>query len=388
MSSGPRTNGGSLIGLVGFNPASVVVAARALGPTACVFGFTTESAHTARAVQAQLGKSRVQLFEFPSKNPGIDEVRASTAAALDELTPGSGRLMLDVTGGTKPMSIGAALAVYGRAADAQAVWLNGRGELLDAATGQSVGRGAAITPREVVAWTPGATVASTKWEGSSGKSLGALSAHVEGIGPLAEVLMRLLATPGAHEQLVKRTDQPMPLTPTTGDDGLVRMQLPGVELPEALPASVRREGDALICSREGPLAQGGWLEFYALAVLREHFASVPEARIGFGVHLRRAGPGAPSGDLAQDEVDAVVTVGSRTLIIECKARSSSGGAGADLQKRVAKTRQFFGSHAKVCFFHPTWGESPPQALAAFDPANVHLVGTTTAFRAALDRCLG
>jgi hypothetical protein len=316
---------GVFVGLIGRNPASVVLSARAFDPNVCVLGFTAASKETALAVCEQLGESRVQLFEVATNPPTIEEVRTAAGAVFKTLsaTQRTGDVVFDITGGTKTMSIGAALAVYQHFPEARSVWLDERGNLLDANSGQPYEIHVPVSPREVVAWTPGAWVASVKWEGAASEGLGVLAPHVDGIGPLAEVLMRLLATPGAHEQLVKRTGLSMPLTPTAGDGGLLRMRLPAVDLPQALPEGVRREQQTLICERDGPLAQGAWLEFHALAVMRAHFAKVPEARIAFGVHLRRAATSAQNGNLAQDEVDVVVTVGSRTLIVECKARVAS-----------------------------------------------------------------
>lgn len=340
------TGNTTLVGCVGFNPASVLIAARHYKPARVILIGTAGTKHHVGALSRQLGIP-VQCIAMATANEPIGVIAEHVREKLRD--DSNGRILFDVTGGNKLLTLGAWVGIGSAklATDAvQLVYLTPDGKLIDPTNGRDTNQQAVIKISEVLEWN-GAKVKSTGWAGS----LSGLPTAMVERRRLGEALLHTLAS----EKLLIEADR----------------NEATVELPQAiissLPPGFSMQGKKLRSNVSGYLQLNAWLEelclLHAASVLREDAAT----RAGIGVKLIRDSGGS-------DEADVVLVRGSRVCVIEAKARRTSKGAGDDLQKRIAKTREFFGDHAHVIFVHPAWGKSPPASLIGSSIRNVDLVG--------------
>ena len=115
-----------------------------------------------------------------------------------------------------------------------------------------------------------------------------------------------------------------------------------------MPPGFKQRGDKIEePEHSGVFSHHRWLEEFCL--LRAHSLLRAESDVTAALGVKLRSPGTSEGN---DEADVVLLRGGRVLVIEAKAREQPGGSGAQLQKRIAKTRTFFGDLAKVLFVHP------------------------------------
>lgn len=328
-----------LVAIVGFNPASVLLCARALKAGRTCLICTAETRDLANILKGQIGSATVV------------EVRAGAtitqvAAAVGSAVPSDARrVSLDLTGGTKILSLGAWHALQARETlDLSIAYLDGDGRLFDAASGVSLPR-ANLMPEDLLRWS-GASVRHSRWSGN----LKAVPAPIVDRFPVSRALF-----------------QHFPDWEVARYAGGERVT--GRGIPQTCRGfDTDEHGNYFVPAGSGFLRTNEWLEEYCLCEAARAMGTDAES-VGalFGSDLV-AGAG------GKDEVDIVLTRGARVLVIEAKARLTSKGAGADLHKRVQKARRFFGSHAQVLFVHPAWRGQPPRDLAELADRGTMLVG--------------
>ena len=152
-----------LIASVGFNPASVVLAARALEPrpSRVILLCTKETDPIASILPSQLGVPLCDIVEVPP-DPAVEAARDYLVRELS--IDASEDPVLDITGATKPLAIAAWLALAQLRPGFRAVYLAPSGKLRDANTGKPLPGEASISLRELLAWKSIA-VQSVEWEG-------------------------------------------------------------------------------------------------------------------------------------------------------------------------------------------------------------------------------
>ncbi len=346
-----------LVGIVGMNPASVLVAARALRPGRVELFCTTQSQPVARALEKQIARdpgADVKLHVW-TQNPTL------LAAELDSdrVVVGEGdRVDLDITGGTKTMSIGVWSGLRSRLGSRlRAIYLDERAALLEADTGAPAAVGSVIRSDEFLAWTS-TTVNDCVW---SGPLTGVSSEYVSRQG-IAERLVDALAARrpiGAKETIAEST----------------------ITLPRSLPAGFALKGGRLRGPFPDYFRMHAWLEEFCLVEAHRCIGPRADVHAAMGLQI--------SADRDKDEVDVVLTRGSYLVAIEAKARESAAGTGADLHKRIQKTRRYFGAVTSVIFVQPVWGRRPDRQLADAVDRKVTLVGSDRGeLHAAIKRGLG
>lgn len=336
-----------LVSLVGLNPGSTLFSARVLRPERMALIHTSESAAQAEALAAQASCPSDRVTWDPSL--GVDKARERVRK---ELTFNAERVVIDLTGGTKLMSIGAWQGLadqYGD--DLEAVYVDPkRVVLVDAGTGTPRLGGdsrAAIRPEEVLTWY-GAQLRITEWQGPLSEIPDGSWTHLE----LARHLLRAFGEAAVGRGVHR-------------DGGL---KVPRNYLPEALPPGTRYKKGRIYSDSKSFLGANVWLEELCLASACR--AVGDRADEVFAAH----GMVVYAGTGCDDEMDVVLTRGRRIVVIEAKARGSRAGAGADVHKRIQKACRFFGSHVQVIVVIPAWGEEPPRDLRDLTQDHAVLVG--------------
>lgn len=337
-----------LVSCIGFNPANAIIAARHYGVSRASLLGTRDTRTQMAAVADQIGGS-VQCIAFESAEVTIDSVCKRVAEALAPQPDET--IVLDLTGATKLLCIGTWNAVSALPQSQwEAVYLEPGGEMLEPVYGERITHNVTVEISEVLAWQ-GKAVQKAGWQGT-------LLDVDQGINERAS-LGRFLLNAFADNavRFHQRTN-----TATIDDDRPV----------PNLPPAFHRKGHKIAISHNGPshyFAHNGWLEELCLSRARRVFKKADDIRAAAGLEVTIPGTN------AVDEADVVMVRGPRTCVIEAKARRKGAGAGADLQKRIAKTRDYFGNHASVIFVHPAWGKTPPSELVARHKRDAILVGT-------------
>ncbi len=316
---------GVLVGIVGFNPVSVLVAARALSPRRVLLLCTEQSEPQAAALEALLAPP-VTIVCWDAV-PGLSEVRESIAEDLGDR--GEGPVFFDITGGTKPLAIGAWQGLTAACGDRlRGLYLDQSGVLRDADRGAPLGAEVTIHPDDFLRLR-GAQVRKVAWEGA--------------LEDMPEVMLRRMPLARALYEHLGRT----PLC-TDIERGAVHCR--GAALPRPLPPGFSVRGGWLVAEGDRNwLGKHRWLEELCLGAAREALNGVPGVRAALSLEIRGA-------EGAQDEMDVVLTRGSRVTVIEAKARGRREGAGVEALKRLHKARRFFsGPNTRVLFVHPIWG---------------------------------
>lgn len=334
-----------LVALIGYNPASAVVAARSrdLDVDRAVLLCTDKTQDRADVVKVQLGvPARCSAWQGV---PSIDAVAAAIAERV-EIARGD-VVVLDLTGATKSMAVGAYMGLRNQVGLAlTTVCLQPGGRLEDAATGNALDSRVVLLPEEVLAWN-GRTNPTMTWQGGP---TDALSAEIEG---RRGVCAHLFGKP-----------------PKGNTDTMAAM-------PNAAPPADFQVQRSDWLAPAGFLTHNQWLEEHTLHVARSVLDKHPESRLALSVELRGR---------VSDESDVVITRGATVTIIEAKNRAPKG-AGTDLQKRVRKARRDYGSHAQVIFVNPQWSAKPETTLD--EGPGVWLVGRNNeALRTAIKEATG
>lgn len=342
-----------LVGCVGHNPGSCLIAARKFQVSRAVLVCTAATRPQLQVVAAQL-RVPVREVMLVAGDLSVAGVEAKVRGALD-LGPEE-RVILDATGGTKLMGIGAWLGLSALPrARWSAVYLENDGELLDPRSGQHLTYRVAIEIDEILAWH-GRKIRGAAWRGM----LSDVQPEIRRRASLGDVLMKAVA-----EKRVR----------FYGNN--TALFLSGTP-PRSLPAGFRREENRVKTTVSRYFSKNQWLEELCVHRARVVFSRQKNIRAAAGVKTVLLN------DRSEDEADVVLVRGPRTCIIEAKARLQYEGAGAELQKRIAKTWENFGAHAKVIFVHPAWGQQPPRDLVAMVGARATLVGANPV---ALDRAI-
>ena len=336
-----------LVGLVGHNPASLLVVARSLSPKRTLLIATPQTIEIAKRLARQIPNSEPKLW---SGGFGIDRVRSGLS---DLIGSESGSICLDITGATKPLSIGLwATLNQSSGGRLKTVYLEPSGQLTDADTGQRIEHEVAIAPREMLVW----------YEASAGLKKGATGARWEGELSCLEpaIVQREALTRRLFDTFVSSTDCYRRNEPLPND----LLQLSAKDLP---PGASISGNQVVLPDVTDYLGANHWLEEYCALVSRDSLTDAPTVRAAIGLPIATESGGS-------DEADVVLLRGPRAVIIEAKARGKAGGAGTDMNKRIQKARRFFGSLARVIFVHPAWGQTVPQDLAEIAGPGVWLVG--------------
>lgn len=334
-----------LVSCIGFNPASAVIAARHYRAARAVLVGTRDTQRQLDAVASQIAVPvrRIEMDDprWPIRRLADAVCRAVAAAPGDDV-------VLDVTGGTKLMTLGVWIGTGNTGSQrVRVTYLGGDGRLVDPLTGDVSGQRVVIGIDEVLAWQ-GARISSARWMGPLDAVDGDLIARAQQLAPLLIRAVRQKAL------AIGQSANSASLGP--------------IALPAALPAGVAARGNRLVSSVEGYFSHNAWLEEWCLAGAARVLRDAPQARAGLGIV-------ATLGHHGQDEADVVLVNGARVCVVEAKARLSSDGAGAELQKRIAKTQEYFGDHAHVVFVHPAWGPQPSKHLVEVVGRRATLVGS-------------
>jgi hypothetical protein len=317
----------TLLGIVGRNPASILVCARSVNVDQAVLIVSDETSEISSVLASQL-HCPVEMITTPS-SPSIEEVK--TAIYSQGATFGSDKIILDITGGQKPMLLGIWESLQKMSLRAQVIlYLNDMGRLMDATTGKThSGSQASLQPEEFLAWR-NASRRKCTWEGL-----------LESIPNKYRVRARI-----AGELLKDRTwrDRDRSLS------------------------IIRRLNDQLTGEW---YEKNVWLEEYSLVAASNALEKTSgiQARLGMEVLTSDKSSKAQ----ANDENDIVLVNGARVVVVEAKARWTSAGSGDDLHKRIEKARYIFGDNARIIFVHPAW-EEPPAALKTLVDKRVILIG--------------
>lgn len=299
-----------LIGIVGRAPASIVVAARALKPDRTLLVHSDDTRTVAEVVQRQLADHGLPDPELVPADPNRLKATAQAVTARLADVQDSTQLVVDITGGTKPMSLG--------------LW-EGTRALLDADTGEKVPEAEDVTiyPREVIAWGRPDARLDTTWAGSPDEL-------DEGVRQRAVVWQQLAKaiTKGTWRSSVshpQRRFQPH-------------------RTPASLPPGFAFNDDGSIEVPLKYLAHNGWLEELALAEVASAVKTLAGVRLALSATVR----GEASGNV---ELDLVATRGARTLVVEAKTVAS--GVGPQLSKKAAHVGALLGPSARLLAFVPS-----------------------------------
>ena len=335
-----------LIGIVGRAPASIVVAARALRPDRTLLVHSDDTRTVAEVVQRQLADHGLPDPELVPADPNSLNATAKAVTARLADVQETTQLAVDITGGTKPMSLGLwegtrALAASLPPGLRSAVYLNAAGALLDADTGEKVpeAEAVAIDPQEVIAWgRPEARVVAV-WSGSPEE----LDEGVCQRGLVWQQLAKAI-TKGTWRSNVsnpQRHFQPH-RAPATLSPGFAFTADGSIEVPLK------------------HLIHNGWLEELALAEVAIAVKKLAGVRLALSATVR----GEASGNV---ELDLVATRGARTLVVEAKTVAS--GAGPQLSKKASHVAALLGPNARLLAFVPSvfgGGHAAVQSRADMD----------------------
>jgi hypothetical protein len=337
-----------LLTCLGDNPASAIVAGRHFSVGAVLAIVTARTRKLMEVVGKQLG-TPIECLEHDAESEGFTALAYRIRDALSKRAPSG--LVVDITGGTKLMGMGAFIgAELLRKHESPVLYLKANGRLADARSGSQLRCEVSISPQEVLAWY-GARITRHSW----------LRPAKHGVP--GEILERRALSHFLFERLGHKE---LKLAPN--ERGAIELQQG--QWPEPLPRGVERLSETII---HAPglryLKFSGWLE--ELCLLRAHAVArgATASWTAYGCHVAVT---SQSTDL--DEVDVIVVRGARVCAIEAKAKFSSESAGAELQKRIHKTRRFLGQQAKVIFVHPAWGKNVPADLERSSGAGVYLIG--------------
>ena len=352
----------TLVAAVGFNPASILVTARGMKtpPDHLVLLCTEQTEHVAQTVARQIGAIAPVILAYDT-NPPIENAR--TFLAENNYIPRDGEVILDITGATKSLCLALWLALSEIRTSFAAVYLEPDGRLRDARDGNPILATPHITPEEVLAWHS-SRIQTSSWRGASP----GLPAHYRERHALSKFLFsefKNIAINTTGEALRKETSPPFPPLP-----------------PGFLVEDVR------LCEppHTGFFSENKWLEEFCLAEACDVLDGAEDVEAVMGADVRPTG----AFGIAKDEFDVVMVRGARIAVVEAKARSHAGGGGAELQKRVAKTKKFFGDPAKLVFVHPAYNAAAlADNQALVDSRTVRLVGDSIKdYRAAIRWALG
>lgn len=340
----------TLVGIVGRNPASIVVSARTFRPVRAVLFCTGETRTIAANLQQQLKTDPgcdVQVETFP-QNPTLpeahDAMKRVTIQAEDEL-------VFDLTGGTKTMSVGAWTGLAARhGTRMRTVYLEPDGTLRGAESRDAIPSAAVLHPEEFLDWT-GAAITKHSWRGTAAQ----VPAHMRARRELGRAIFAAFMR-GEPLQTHHATDS---------------LMLAMTSLPSELPAGFSFEAGRLRGTGDGFLGANGWLEELCLFEALDAIGDDSRVRVALGLCYAGENGG-------NDESDVVLVRGANVVVIESKARGKESGAGADLHKRVQKAERFFGALTRVIFVHPAWGATPNTDLQESVKASVRLVGSDLA----------
>ena len=352
----------TLVAAVGFNPASILVTARGMKtpPDHLVLLCTEQTEGVAKTVARQIGSTAPLILAYDT-NPPIEEAR--TFLAEKDYIPRDGEVILDITGATKPLCLALWLALSEIRPSFTAVYLEPDGRLRDARNGNPILATPHVAPEEVLAWHS-ASIQASSWRGVASE----LPAQYRERHPLWRFIFSEFKNIDINPTgRVSRRNSRLPTPP--------------------LPADFHVE-DGHLCEPWGTdfFSKNKWLEEFCLTEACDVLDGASEVESAMGADIRTTG----AMGLANDEVDVVMVRGARVAVIEAKARSQAAGGGAELQKRVAKTKKFFGNPAKLIFVHPAYSVialADNQALV--DSKTVRLVGDSIKdYRAAIHWALG
>ena len=349
-----------LLGCVGFSPASVVAVGRDFLPSRAVLIATRKSQAQLAAVTRQLEVPvEAVILDGDGMEP-IASLQLKIARAL-KMAPHES-IVLDLTGGTKIMTAATYEAARQLRADkVKVVYLTPDGTIIDATDGMARDSSARLEISEVLEWQ-GAAISKREWSGP-------LSAVPKSVTQRAALGRFLLNAYGEKRARIE-----------TASNAITISRKPWLT---ALPPGFSEMGNGRIKSTiPGYFSHNRWLEELCLHQATIALDNCSITRVAAGLHIF-------SGEhKGSDEADVVLLRGTQVCVIEAKARLDSKGAGADLMKRMQKTRRFFGVMAKTVFVHPAWGPSPPPALVEITGDKGILVGArlkdiNTAIREAL-----
>lgn len=343
------------IGCVGFNPASLLVAARHFQIDEAVLLASRTSEPQLEAVARQLDIP-VHKLVFSQEIPTLNAITEKLVPILDSRR--EAQIILDVTGGTKLMAIGAWSSVQACAGTILSTYLKPNGVMINPQTGKKIRHEVAIEIAEVLAWQ-GTTANGAVWTGEIADiDRQILDREAVGITVLSAM---------AKKRAVFDVEKNM-------------VRLKRTPLPESLPPSVHRLNDRTLGSDvKGYFSHNRWLEEICLIRAQAVLGDYPATRAALGLVLRTG-----SSNATNDEADVVLVRGSRICIIEAKARKVAGGAGGELHKRIQKTQRYFGELAHVIFVHPAWRDKPPSDLVDAAGTRATLIGSDIE---ALDRAI-
>ncbi|PSB39458.1 hypothetical protein [Aphanothece minutissima] len=319
-----------LIGIVGRAPASIVVAARAFRPDRTLLVHSVGTRPVAEVVQRQLADHGLPRPELVAADPDrLDATAQAVTAALADVPDGT-PLVVDLSGGTKPMSLGLWEGTRGLAASLppgrrRAVYLNAAGALLDADTGEKVPEAEAVSidPREVIAWArPEARVVAS-WAGTPEELDEAVRERAMVWQQLAKAI-----TKGTWRSNVSRPQR--------------RFQ--PHRAPATLPPGFAFKGNGMIEMPLEYLVQNGWLEELALAKVASAVKKLPGVRLALSATVT----GRTSGNV---ELDLVATRGARTLVVE--AKTMAGSPGQKLSRKASDVFSLLGPSARLLAFVPS-----------------------------------
>ena len=339
-----------LLTMIGFNPASALVSARAIKPYRTVLIHTPETKSIAEIVRKQIGEPcRLISLHGEKGILHVIETLASELRIQDDEWP-----VVDITGATKPIALGLwqyLLTYFNDRFDAVNVSQSDY-RLKDALTWELMtDEPVRIMVREILAWH-GGQVQRVKWE----SQLNLIPNSFKLGKTLSMGLVKALAS-----------NEYRNLTP---DQGRNAVSVPQKYLPEQLPVGFSYDTGKLFSTIADYLQKNIWLEEFCLCMAADALEDVSlEVLASMGMDLIASGSGG-----GIDELDVVLVRGSKTVVIEAKARASNAGAGPDLQKRIQKVNRFFGPHAKIIMVHPAWGKKPPKALVNLTGKSAELVG--------------
>jgi len=327
-----------LVGMVGMAPASIVLSARAFLPQRILLVYSQVTETIARIVQGQLeGDVRILCVDANR----LEAISLAVAAALESLQDTT-QLIVDLTGGTKAMSIGLWEGTRGLLSDGgnlrrTAVYLTREGTLLHAGSGEPVAAAedVAIDPEEVIRWSRPAAQASIRWRGSP--------------ADLEETVRRRRQV---WQQLAKA------LTAGRWRPNVARPQrrfIPG-RMPASLPKGFLIDDHGAIEVPRDFLLQNEWLEELALLEVADAVKKLPGVRLALSAIVREIIGGSII------EFDLVATRGSRILVVE--AKTVTRHVGPDLSMKAGHVSSVFGPTARLVAFVPkVFGTQPPAQQA-------------------------
>jgi hypothetical protein len=309
-----------LIGMVGENPISLLIAIHTLQPRRVVLFATPATRPKAERVLARANHPSGLVVAW-GEVPAIDAL-ARDAVTDARLLP-TESVVLDITGATKSMTIGVWQALVDRGSPFGAACLMPDRKFVDARTGKEWPT--AQLEFEDHVHLQGHRIRHCKWRGL-------LSEVPDDLRHRGEAARRLLALFGKWQP-----------------DGAGWIKSNSAKGSVALPT---RPGSA----DAAWIDKNVWLEELALVVAIQACAGARGVRAGLGVEIDGDGQGD-----ANDESDVVLVRGAHVVVIEAKASGRAGGAGPDLLKRVQKAGSTFGQ-CRVVFFRPSLTRNAIEAL--------------------------